>query len=141
MADLRGELEAVRARFGALTPTAVLEAATPEDHPLHSRFEWNDSVAGHHYRIIQARDLIRSVKVTYTSPTTNEVTSARAYVSVFREEVDEPAYVPSEEVARDPFLRRLTLQAAEREWRALYAKYAHLSEFMEMVATDLKKTG
>lgn len=45
---------------GNLTPDAVVEAARPKAHPLHHRFEWDDSVAGHKYRLDQARALIRT---------------------------------------------------------------------------------
>lgn len=136
MSDLRSELEGVRDRFGRLTPTVVVEAATPEDAPLHSRFEWNDRVAGHKYRLDQARELIRSVRVEYISRE-GEFVGVRSYISVSREGAEAPEYVPLTEVAEDPVQRAIVLRAAEREWRSLFSKYAHLSEFLELVREDV----
>lgn len=44
-----------------LTASRVLAAARPEGAVLHAAFEWDDGVAGHEYRLIQARSLIRAV--------------------------------------------------------------------------------
>lgn len=51
---------------GILKPELVVAKAAADDHPLHSYFEWNDSVAAHSHRVSQARALIRSVKVSVT---------------------------------------------------------------------------
>lgn len=48
---------------GRLSPNVVVEEAASEDSPLHGYFEWDEQTAAHKYRITQARDLIRSVKV------------------------------------------------------------------------------
>lgn len=51
---------------GVLTPAAVVDAARDESHPLHDRFEWDDSKAAEAHRLNQARVLIRSVRVVVT---------------------------------------------------------------------------
>jgi len=51
---------------GRLTAALVVKAASKEGSPLHSYFEWDDTVAGARYRMEQARDLIRSVDVRFT---------------------------------------------------------------------------
>jgi len=51
---------------GELTPEGVVEHARSEDSPIHHLFEWDDDRAAHQYRIEQARELIRSVRVTVT---------------------------------------------------------------------------
>ena len=53
-------------RNGRLTPTQVVNAARDESSPLHSCFEWDDGLAAESWRIEQARELIRSVKVKVT---------------------------------------------------------------------------
>ena len=50
---------------------------------------------------------------------------------------DGRAYEPIEEIKVDPFMSKLILQAAEREWKALFIKYKHLAEFLEVVRKDL----
>lgn len=135
MTSLKEQLLAVREQYGALTPENVLQAARPADSPLHSRFEWDDSVAADEYRKVQARDLIRSVRVRYQLPG-REPTSVRAFVSVPRD--PKPVYEPAEEVAQDDFARKIVLQAMRREWEALKAKYGDFSEFFELVKADLE---
>lgn len=60
---LRDRLQTLAGRDGRLTAAAVVDDAADKKSPLHGEFEWDDSVAGHKYRIEQARTLIASVKV------------------------------------------------------------------------------
>lgn len=46
-----------------VTPRALLDRAASESSPLHSFFEWDDSVAGKKWRLEQARELIASVEI------------------------------------------------------------------------------
>jgi hypothetical protein len=135
MSDLRSELLAIRAEHGRLTPHAVLEAATAEDHPLHARFEWDDSIAGHKYRLTQARELIRVVKEKYVDRSGNPE-DVRFFVSM-----PGPAgmaYEPATEVAADEFASKVVMQAMEREWRSLRRRYERFSEFRQLVLNDLQ---
>lgn len=132
MTSLREQLQAVRAERGSLTPETVVEAARPESHPLHSRFEWDDSVAGHEYRKVQAAELIRSVRVTYGKESDGQPKSVRAFVPV-RGESPQSVYEPIEEVMQDDFSRRLVLQQCRREWLTFERKFGHLEEFASIV--------
>ena len=42
---------------------AVVDAARHPDNPMHRHFEWDDAEAADEYRLMQARQLIRWVKV------------------------------------------------------------------------------
>ena len=46
---------------GRVTAEDFVEAAKPKSSPIHEVLEWNDKVAGHEYRLIQARTVIRAV--------------------------------------------------------------------------------
>lgn len=48
---------------GDVRPSALIEIAAPEDSPIHDAFEWDNSIAGHEYRLIQARKWIRTVEI------------------------------------------------------------------------------
>lgn len=138
--SLRDQLEAVRNEYGKLTPTVVVEAARPADHPLHDRFEWDDAVAGESWRRRQAHELIRSVRVTYRpSSDVEDEASVRAFHAVRQEGEGEFEYVyePAEEVASDPFLRELVLRDMERDWQQLKRRYGHFAEFVAMIASDI----
>lgn len=50
--------------IGGLRSSDVVEAARSKDSPLHGEFEWNNSKAGHEFRLIQARTLIRAAVTT-----------------------------------------------------------------------------
>lgn len=60
------ELERIRTEHGSLKPSGVLEEARPVEAVLHPVFEWDDAAAAEHYRLQQARQLIRSVVVQAT---------------------------------------------------------------------------
>jgi len=55
--------EIAEANDGKLTPDLVVQDAEDADSPLHELFEWDDGVAGHKYRLDQARQVITSVRV------------------------------------------------------------------------------
>lgn len=133
--DVRELLLDIHAARGELTPTHVVEAATDVESPLHSRFEWDDTVAGHRYRLHQAGELIRSVRITYAESEKGEEKSVRGFVNVPTPEGHR--YEPVEAVRENPFQRELVLRAAEREWKALLRRYAHLEEFLGMVKRDV----
>lgn len=134
--SLRDELQMIYDRHGELTPALVVKEARVKTHPLHSRFEWDNRVAGEAWRRAQAQELIRSVKVVYREATeTEEARSVRAFHAVRRESGH--VYEPAEKVAEDPFMKRLVLADMQREWLALRRRYEQFAEFVEMVRRDL----
>lgn len=135
MADLRELLLAVRAKHGRLTPELVVKDATDPDHPLHQEFEWDDRVAAGKYRRVQARELIRSVRVSYAAAD-GRPTEIRAFQSVRR-----PTgfvYEPTDEVARDDIAAKVLLADMEREWHALRKRYDSFAEFWALVRSDVE---
>ena len=135
MSTLREQLQKIHEERGALTPAVVVDEARDPAHPLHARFEWDDTIAGEKYRRQQASELIRSVKVT--AVTGEELTRVRAYHSV--PTADGRTYAPIEDVQADPFTRRLVLAQAEREYVQLLKRYQHLKEFLEFAERELRK--
>lgn len=134
MSHLRDELAAIYNQHAALSPQLVVDAATPEDHPLHKYFEWDDEKASRGYRLVQARTLIRSVRVTYKeNEQTGEVSKVRAYVSTGQS--GQPAYLPVEESAADPLIHRLVLRDFQRQIMALRRQFGHLQEYEQMMRT------
>lgn len=135
-ADLRSELMKVRQDHGVLNAKNVVETARPPEHPLHSRFEWDNSVAGESWRLHQASELIRSVRITYKEPDeSGPGRSVRAFHAV--PNPNGYAFDPVEEVVADPFRRGLMLSTMEREWKAMYRRYQEFEEFLTMVRQDV----
>lgn len=115
---------------GELTPPAVVDAARPEESPLHSCFEWDDGRAAEQYRLVQAGTLIRRVRVTViTGDTTNRV---REFVHVPGD-----GYRRQEAVAADPVARDLALATMAREWRAFRNRWRAYDELWRVVAADM----
>lgn len=137
MSDLRTELMAIRADNGRLTPAAVVAAATAENHPLHDRFEWDDKVAGHRYRLSQARDLIRVVRETYTD-SSGDPEHVRFFHAI--PDAQGMAYQPLDEVTGSEVASQVLLRSMEREWRALRKRYERFAEFRELVLGDMTKS-
>lgn len=136
MSSLRDELLTVRDQHGKLTPQLVVDTARDPSHPLHSRFEWDDAVAGEAWRRQQAHELIRKAKVVYREATESAPEkSVRAFVAIRGQEGH--VFDPVEEVAEDPFRRKLALADMEREWKALLKRYEEFEEFLSMVRRDV----
>jgi hypothetical protein len=137
VSSLRDELLAIRAQHGVLTPAVVRDEARNVDHPLHNRFEWDDSVAGEAYRLDQAHRLIQSVRINYRAPdqTPRQV---RGFHAIRTEHGY--AYETVEEVGSDPMKAKLLLAEYEREWRDLRRRWEHLPDFWRVIQGDLADT-
>jgi hypothetical protein len=56
-------LDDLHAEHDGLTPQTVVSAATNPTSPLHNYFQWDDGKAADSYRLWQARQLIKSIKI------------------------------------------------------------------------------
>lgn len=125
-------------RHGTLTPEGLLEEATDVAHPLHHRFEWDDSEAAHKYRLEQSRGLIRSVKIRFTTEE-NTPRELRAFVALKGEQTHRAEYKPVEEVVADPFQRELLVRQFLRDWKIMERRYQALGDFTVLVQQQLQE--
>lgn len=120
-------LEGIRvASGGALRPRRVWQEATPDDHPLHPHFEWDDAEAAKSYRDDQARALIRSIRVV-----DEDGDDRPAYLNV--KDRGGHAYHSVENVLASADLRVAVLRAAERDLAAWQSRYRDLREIVDAV--------
>lgn len=134
--NLRDLLTDIYQRHQELTPELVVDEARPVDHPLHTRFEWDDTTAAEKYRQVQAAELIRSVKIVYRDAPVER--SVRGFVNVRPNTgPNRGVYMPTEEAVADDFTRKLLLAECKREWQAFKAKYEHLAEFADIIKEGL----
>lgn len=103
---IKAAIQATADKSGTVTPDGVVAAAQDPDNPLHSEFEWNDSIAAHQHRLAVARALIREITYVGQDVTGRPVTAV-AYVH-------EPAskkqsYIPLTSAARNKSLARQIL--------------------------------
>lgn len=113
---------------GELTPKAVVEVARTKTHPLHPHFEWNDNIAAEAYRLDQARNLIRIVRVEDAS--TDDGT-ARAFISI--NDGDSTAYRPLDLIKKSADLQLALLKQADKELQAFERRYQALVEICRTV--------
>lgn len=136
--SLRDHLRAVYDQHGQLTPELVVEVARPKNHPLHSRvFDRPQKQAAESWYRHRAHELIQSVKVTYREGDENEVT-IRRYHAV-RGEAGKTVYRSSEDIADDPFARKLVLADMERDWQQLRARYERFGEFLDLLEREVSE--
>jgi len=83
-----------------LEPNALIEEARDEDHPHHHKFEWDDSVAGHRYRLEQARQIIRSY--TSTAIVSSRTLATPRYVRDVSKPPDECGYISQDVLKSEP---------------------------------------
>ncbi len=132
-AEVAGEeLDRINLSYGVLRPEDVVEEAKDEDSPLHSVFEWDDSVAADEYRKQQARTLIRSIVVEKeNSP------SVKRFVHVRLKDSEsfkgESAYMATETALADPDYSVQVLGTAKKELSSVRAKYQALKELAGVI--------
>ena len=60
------ELQSLETKTGRLYPAKVVNAARDARSPLHGYFTWNNTQAAEKYRITEAQEIIRRVKIEIT---------------------------------------------------------------------------
>lgn len=118
-----GELERLEELHGRLVPRVIVDAARDPRSPLHSFFEWNDSVAAEKYRLLQAAHLVQHVKVTVETPTM-EPREVRAYYAPYKGQ----GYISIQRVLSDEDMRRQLLAQAQADLEVFQRRYEALQE-------------
>lgn len=104
-----------------ITPEEVLEKAMDENSELHKCFEWNDTVAAHKYRLLQARSVIRMlVKVTEDK---DEPPTRVLHISS-----ETGVYQPTVYFQRNEDEYKILLNKAYAELQSFKQRYKSLSE-------------
>jgi hypothetical protein len=117
-------------KHGTITPAIVLEAARKPKSPLHAHFLWEDGEAAEKYRLLQAANLIRRIKVEYMVGPERSV-QIRAFHNVREEDESLTAsgtYASAEEVMATDTYRDQLMRQCLRDIRAFREKYAMLEE-------------
>lgn len=117
---------------GRLTPDAVVEAARNARSALHRHFEWDDAKAASAYRLEQAREIIRVIRLDdgAEEPT-------RAFLSV--KDDSGVSYRTSQEVSGSIDLQLAVLKQAERDLDAFQKRYKELTEVCSDVISAREK--
>lgn len=136
--SLREHLQAIYDERGELTPALVVDLARDEKHPLHGRFEWDDTTAAEKFRVRQAHDLIKSVRITFSSPRTGDDISIRAFHAIRQPDGQKFAYQPTQIVVQDPIAAQLIIGQMQRDWMNLKRRWEAFQEFWDLVTDDVR---
>lgn len=111
---------------GNLSAKSLLDVSRPEDAPLHSEFEWNDSIAAEKYREEQARCIIRHLVVRLDE---KPDTPIRGF---FRVTQGDARYTDVEAILTQRDARSVLIRQALDELAAFQRKYGNLTELAEV---------
>ena len=123
----RGDAQKVYEEIGEdrVTPEQIVEKAKDESTELHKCFEWDNDIAAEKYRIVQAREILRSLVVT---PVTDDDTPVRVYQ--ISSTVSE--YQPTKMFLEQPDEYTELLKRAKAELEAFKRRYHQLTELEEI---------
>jgi len=127
---------------GQLTAELLLTAATPDTHPLHAHFEWDDTVAARLHRLEQARRLIRSCRVTFEDSAGTRRTVREFHSVVVRDPSHGkgsglgPAHVrvyrATEDIVKDTTSADALSRQFKLEWDMFRKRWENFDEFIVM---------
>jgi len=116
---------------GVLQAKAVVDAARRQSSPLHSKFEWDDSLAAEQYRIEQARHLIRVTVQVISTPDGDVID--KVFVSLRADQgVEGGGYRKLSVVLTDADMRQRLLAEALADMEVFREKYSQLKELAEV---------
>ena len=110
-----------------ITPENVLDLARDEKTELHKCFEFDDTIAGEKYRLIQARDIIRHFVIKYTSDEGEE-----QRLRTFQITTVTNRYEPTRVIMKNPDEYAALLSRAKEELRNVKRRYQTLTELEEV---------
>lgn len=129
-------IAALQKSLGKDTVTAqeLLDDSRAEDSPLHSCFEWDDSIAAEKFRVDQARRLIGSIEIEWIkSDTPEHLSRTRFMVNVVPVAPKVQGQFATVEVAfSNEKYRDAVLHGALRDLRAFQNKYRCYQELSDV---------
>ena len=132
--ELYAELRQIQAAHdGLLNPEDVVAHAKKKTSILHGKFEWDDKVAGHLFRVDQARGIIRKFRVRVTD-SDGEIKEVRAFASI--KEGEEREYRDVFEVMARPDLQSQVFTGLKREaleWSKRAKAWAEFSDVVNAI--------
>lgn len=104
-----------------VTPQNVVDLARNEKSAIHNDFEWNDTVAGEKYRLIQAAEMIRNFVIVREDKEAEPVRALQISTTVNE-------YKPVEIILRNEDEYQALLKRALAELEAFKRRYQTLTE-------------
>lgn len=128
------EIERLQKKHGIkFNAETFVNESKPVNAPCHGCFEWDDSIAGHNWRVHQGRNEIASIEVTYLDGPEHKAIPASLWVR--EPEPGEPgAYIPSfEAMSREDWAKQVE-QEAKQYFLAGKERYRDVTGMAEIFA-------
>lgn len=129
-------LKAIAKRDGGLLrPQAVVDAARPEDSPLHGAFCWDDTEAARLYRLDQAQRLIRRFTIEIESD--GETVEVPAFINVSSDRSsgrDENPYRMTDDVMKSEDLLAVAEKDALIQLKGIRDRYKNIKRLGDVWA-------
>lgn len=121
-----------------VTAKELLDASRDVTAPLHSCFEWDDSIAAEQFRVQQARKIISSIEIEYIkSDTPEHLARSRYFVNTVSNAPKVQGQYTTIDVAfSNEDYRTVVLKNAYRELKTFQGKYncyQELSDVLEAI--------
>lgn len=126
-------IEKLEAEHGSVTRSLLVESARPEDSPVHSLFEWDDSKAAEQYRLHQATVCICSLKVVETDRNDAPLV-VRAFVTADGNR-QEARFVNIRSALSDEEKKDQIIAEAKRAAQIFIDKYSGIEELAAVIAS------
>lgn len=128
------ELDQIRAKHdGDLPDDEILKKARSKRSAMHRLFEWDDSIAGHEYRVIQSHKLTRSIDVVYEeSPNAGRVRMYEVKTRRSKKNNQPTVYTTTEDMMATQAGRDELLNRAIRDLLILRKKFHAMTELSKV---------
>jgi len=126
---------------GEVRPSELVDRARPKDSPIHAAFEWNNSKAAHEYRLMEARQWIRRVRITVEEKPEKLYHQPRFSTDADGESTKEPegCYVPLSVVVRTMSAYQYALNQVRTRLDVFKGDYEELKEAYRAAQADAKQ--
>lgn len=120
---------------GYVTPQDMVEVSKPSNALLHPYFEWDNEVAGHEYRLWQAREMVRDLKCEFEGKQIHYCQNVVVKISG----KSQRAYVTTVETLSKKELREQVLAYALRQLNYWVNQHKIYNELVGLVDTKKLK--
>ena len=121
-------LDAMYQKHGKVDPKTLIDESRDPKSALHPAFEWDDVIAAEHYRLSQARTLIRAVHIEKDG---QDVGAAFVHVTINTEDGTDSGYVPIDVVVNSVALFASAVSKLKRQLDGVKDSLENLFKYKE----------
>lgn len=146
--DTAHEFERITELKGEFRPEYVVDESENPNALLHDYFDWDNSTAGRSWRIQQAKDLIRNLRIQVITVVeegkvsckaeTVVLPSTRAYVNVRTSPKAPRSYVSLQDAMQNDESYKDLFEQSKKEMQSFVEKYSRIEE-LENVRAEMQK--